>query len=96
MTNRVQVAIRLCPTTRSDEPVMQLDQRGLSVTLDRHGAVRSFGFDRVYGPETSQIEIYHELVQPIVQKVMNGINGTVLAYGQTGKFIPTSLSLLFP
>jgi kinesin family protein 6/9 len=35
-------------------------------------------------PETTQDEAYEKVAQPIVEDVLNGFNGTVMAYGQTG------------
>ena len=32
----------------------------------------------------SQVDVYHAAVQPIVEDVLNGYNGTIMAYGQTG------------
>ena len=32
----------------------------------------------------SQADVYHAAVQPIVEDVLNGYNGTIMAYGQTG------------
>lgn len=32
----------------------------------------------------SQTEIYDEVFRPLVDSVLNGFNGTVFAYGQTG------------
>lgn len=43
-----------------------------------------FNFDRAFGPETSQQEIFEYGVRGIVDEVMAGYNGTVFAYGQTG------------
>ena len=32
----------------------------------------------------NQVDVYHAAVQPIVEDVLNGYNGTIMAYGQTG------------
>eukprot|EP00903_Cladosiphon_okamuranus_P015234 g14080.t1 len=45
---------------------------------------RRFGFDRVFGPRTSQARLYAEAVYPVVRKMLDGFNCSVLAYGQTG------------
>lgn len=42
----------------------------------------SFNFDRVFGPGTTQLQMYHA-VEPIVKAVFQGYNGTIFAYGQT-------------
>lgn len=40
--------------------------------------------ERVAGPGTSQAQVYAEAVYPVVQKMLDGFNCSVLAYGQTG------------
>lgn len=42
-----------------------------------------FTFDRVFPPNESQQNVYEIAAKPIVDAVMQGFNGTVLAYGQT-------------
>lgn len=45
---------------------------------------KNFTFDMVYDWNSSQTEIYKETASPIVDSVMEGFNGTIFAYGQTG------------
>lgn len=47
-----------------------------------HGG-RTYTFDRVFKPTTTQERVYTEAAQVIVQDVLNGYNGTIFAYGQT-------------
>ena len=42
-----------------------------------------FNFDRIFPPTTSQEEVYNSVVSEIIDSVIDGYNGTVLAYGQT-------------
>ena len=42
-----------------------------------------YTFDGVYGPHSTTEKIYTDIVQPIVESVVQGYNGTVFAYGQT-------------
>ena len=42
-----------------------------------------FKFQYVFGPETSTNQVYDELVAPIVQDGLIGINGAICCYGQT-------------
>ena len=44
----------------------------------------TFTFDRCYGPESTQEEVYAFAAQPVIEEVMNGFNATIFAYGQTG------------
>jgi len=44
----------------------------------------SFTFDGVLGPHASQEGVYDAAARDVVESVLQGFNGTVLAYGQTG------------
>ena len=43
----------------------------------------SFSFDRAYGPPTKQVELYSTAVRPVVLSILEGYNGSIIAYGQT-------------
>ena len=45
---------------------------------------RTYPFDRVFGPEADQALIYHDVVHPMLEEVLQGYNCTLFAYGQTG------------
>ncbi|XP_069671575.1 kinesin-like protein Klp61F isoform X2 [Periplaneta americana] len=51
-------------------------------SVDR--TTRTFAFDRVFGPNSRQIDVYMSVVHPIIKEVLAGYNCTVFAYGQTG------------
>lgn len=56
-------------------------------TEDGRGAVysrQSYTFDRVYGADTTQEELYDVSARPAVLSVLDGYNATLMAYGQTG------------
>lgn len=42
-----------------------------------------YNFDRVFDPDSKQIDVYTQSIVPIIDSVLEGFNGTVLAYGQT-------------
>ena len=44
----------------------------------------SFEYDQVFGPETTQYDLYEACVRPILEQVLRGINCCIFAYGQTG------------
>lgn len=44
----------------------------------------TFNMDMVYGPATTQEQIFDEVARKTVLEVLRGYNGTILAYGQTG------------
>mmetsp|Transcript_34136 Transcript_34136/g.59579 ORF Transcript_34136/g.59579 Transcript_34136/m.59579 type:complete len:756 (+) Transcript_34136:21-2288(+) len=45
---------------------------------------KNFTFDHVFGPTSIQENVYVATACPIVQSVLEGYNGTIFAYGQTG------------
>ena len=47
-------------------------------------AAKTFAFDHVYGIDSNQVQVFEDLGRPVVDKSMEGYNGTVFAYGQTG------------
>lgn len=45
---------------------------------------KTFTFDYVFGLNSKQVDIYNLVARPIVDAVLEGYNGTIFAYGQTG------------
>jgi kinesin family protein C2/C3 len=45
--------------------------------------LRAFAYDRVFGPEAAQAEVFAE-VAPLVRAVCDGYDACIFAYGQTG------------
>ncbi|XP_022634171.1 kinesin-like protein KIN-5D [Vigna radiata var. radiata] len=45
---------------------------------------RTFAFDKVFGPNSKQKELFEQAMSPIVNEVLEGYNCTIFAYGQTG------------
>jgi kinesin family protein 3/17 len=45
---------------------------------------KPFTFDSVFDTESTQTAVYTATAEPLVEAVMEGYNGTVFAYGQTG------------
>ena len=46
--------------------------------------LKNFTFDYTYDWNASQEKIFNETAKPILESVMEGYNGTIFAYGQTG------------
>lgn len=44
----------------------------------------AYAFDTVFHEGASQSRVFTEVAQPVVEAVIKGYNGTVMAYGQTG------------
>ena len=46
--------------------------------------LKTFTFDAVYDCNSKQMDLYAESFAPLVDSVLDGFNGTIFAYGQTG------------
>lgn len=53
-------------------------------------------FDSILSPRATQQDVYNEAVRPIVDDVLLGYNGSVMAYGQTGAGKTYTLSNMDP
>lgn len=95
-TTNVRVIARFRPINEREK--LEGEKKGAKVSAhlsydDTHvhignndsNQTKSFAFDRVFwNPKTSQKEVYHIAAKETVQDVLNGFNGTIFAYGQTG------------
>ncbi|KAK6751133.1 hypothetical protein RB195_002854 [Necator americanus] len=45
---------------------------------------KDFTFDAIYNESSKQTDLYDETFRDLVDSVLNGFNGTIFAYGQTG------------
>uniref|UniRef100_A0A8C5PLM4 Kinesin-like protein n=1 Tax=Leptobrachium leishanense TaxID=445787 RepID=A0A8C5PLM4_9ANUR len=45
---------------------------------------KTFTFDTVFGTDSKQLDVYNLTARPIIDSVLEGYNGTIFAYGQTG------------
>ena len=57
-------------------------ETSLTFNSENHNRIR-FNFDRIFPPNSTQEELYNFGVKEIIDGVLDGYNGTVLAYGQT-------------
>ncbi|XP_001352463.2 kinesin-like protein Klp61F [Drosophila pseudoobscura] len=87
----IQVYVRVRPLNarerciRSAEVVDVLNPREILTrhTLDSK-LTKKFTFDRSFGPDSKQCDVYAVVVSPLIEEVLSGYNCTVFAYGQTG------------
>lgn len=45
---------------------------------------RDFTYDATFSPTCKQESVFEETALPIIESVLEGYNGTIFAYGQTG------------
>jgi len=63
------------------------DSKSVRVSKGRNHpqqTAKTFHFDHVFPPDKSQAQVYEMTGKPLVDSVLNGINCTIFAYGQTG------------
>ncbi|KAJ2403197.1 hypothetical protein GGI23_000126 [Coemansia sp. RSA 2559] len=87
-SNNIKVIARFRPPNSLEQksggiPVVDIeDETTVGIKCDEH--IGSFTFDRVFGSETTQSQIYNYAIRDTLEDVFNGYNGTVFCYGQTG------------
>ncbi|XP_015610589.1 kinesin-like protein KIF3A isoform X1 [Cephus cinctus] len=90
----VRVVVRVRPLNGKEldghcKNVTIVDALNSEIIIENPNAVHGeppkvFSFDAVFDTDSTQVDIYNETARPIVDKVLQGYNGTILAYGQTG------------
>uniref|UniRef100_A0AAF5RTQ5 Kinesin-like protein n=4 Tax=Wuchereria bancrofti TaxID=6293 RepID=A0AAF5RTQ5_WUCBA len=85
----VRVAVRIRPMNDNEiaeraRCSLMANARKRTVAVIDRGVNKEFGpFDKVYGTHAKQLDIYLDLVEPLVKNVLAGYNCTLFAYGQT-------------
>ncbi|CAM4528769.1 unnamed protein product [Lepidochelys olivacea] len=90
----LKVVARCRPMSRKEEAagcerILEMDVKLGQVTLRNPKAApgelaKTFTFDAVYDASSKQADLYDETVRPLIDSVLQGFNGTIFAYGQTG------------
>ncbi|KAM9315664.1 kinesin-like protein KIF3C [Gastrophryne carolinensis] len=90
----LKVVVRCRPISRKEEAagydsIVAMDVKLGQVTIRNpranHGELpKTFTFDAVYDANSKQTDLYDETVRPLIDSVLQGFNGTIFAYGQTG------------
>nr|XP_048326148.1 kinesin-like protein KIN-UC isoform X1 [Ziziphus jujuba var. spinosa] len=89
---RVRVAVRLRPKNAEDiildsdfADCVELQPELKRLKLRKNNwTSESYRFDEVFTETASQKRVYEVVAKPVVESVLNGYSGTVMAYGQTG------------
>ncbi|XP_042398208.1 kinesin-like protein KIN-7D, chloroplastic isoform X1 [Zingiber officinale] len=56
---------------------------GDTVVRSEHNPILAYAYDRVFGPTTTTRHVYDVAAQHVVSGAMEGVNGTIFAYGVT-------------
>ncbi|CAD8168433.1 unnamed protein product [Paramecium pentaurelia] len=83
----IKVVARLRPLNalemqQGGECCVSYNDKQITVTVGSNDK-QDFTFDRIFGPDSEQADVFEEVGRPILDSVMNGYNGTIFAYGQT-------------
>ncbi|XP_041930232.1 kinesin-like protein KIF3A isoform X2 [Alosa sapidissima] len=93
VSDNVKVVVRCRPLNQKEKMMghklaVSVDEMRGTITVNKHETTneppKTFTFDTVFGPESKQLDVYNLTARPIVDSVLEGYNGTIFAYGQTG------------
>ncbi|KAL4798450.1 P-loop containing nucleoside triphosphate hydrolase protein [Aspergillus venezuelensis] len=87
-SNTIKVVARFRPQNKVElgsggQPIVKFENEE-TCSLDSKEASGSFTFDRVFPMDSKQNDVFNFSIAPTVDDILNGYNGTVFAYGQTG------------
>ena len=89
--DNIKVAVRCRPMNKREKElkcktVVNVDppNRQIFLLKQETNTNKPFTFDFTYAEDVRQAEVYQDIGYPLVESVIEGYNGTVFAYGQTG------------
>lgn len=87
-SNTIKVVARFRPQNKVEiasggEPIVEFNSED-TCTIQSKEASGAFTFDRVFDMASRQADVFDYSIRPTVDDILNGYNGTVFAYGQTG------------
>eukprot|EP00835_Amoeboradix_gromovi_P000104 NODE_4_length_55019_cov_0.425091.p6 type:complete len:596 gc:universal NODE_4_length_55019_cov_0.425091:52074-53861(+) len=90
MSETVKVIIRVRPFSTKEKneghfDIIQSNEQEATITITdpKQNQTRNFVYDSVFSSQSTQLQVYSS-ARPVVMSVLDGYNGTVFAYGQTG------------
>lgn len=86
MTETIKVVCRFRGGQDAEKDKWTFDADQLSLTSPDVGPYgnKKFTFDKVHDSNSTQEESYNDIGRTTVQSLLNGFNGTIFAYGQSG------------
>ncbi|RCH83326.1 hypothetical protein CU098_007812, partial [Rhizopus stolonifer] len=86
--NNIKVVCRFRPQNKLEikeggVPIIEIADDGTQLAL-KGETTTNYAFDKVFGTNTPQQDVFEYSIKSIVDDVTAGYNGTVFAYGQTG------------
>ena len=89
LQGNIQVCCRIRPmkiseTQAGEKRVTEpLSETEVGCFDNRTQSWKSYGFDKVWGPDTTQHSVFRD-IEPLALSVVDGYNACIFAYGQTG------------
>lgn len=94
----IQVGLRFLPLSKIPEQSQNNESIGWKIENDsvcqlhelQDASVRAspcktpYNFENIFGMGSSTVDIYNSMVRKVLHGAMEGINGTIMAYGMTG------------
>ena len=99
LQGNIQVCARIRPMSDEEsqrgchEVAQSLGETEVGCFDERTQKWKSYAFDKVWGPETSNRDVFQD-VEPLALSVIEGYNACIFAYGQTGRYVPVSVTVL--
>ncbi|GIQ80465.1 kinesin-like protein [Kipferlia bialata] len=93
----IRVAVRVRPLSKSEgtENAWQIEKNSIFMLNPKTQKAQPdavFQYDCCYGPETPTAEVYRRSAQSVLDSTLDGMNGTLFAYGQTSSGKTHSMS----
>ena len=92
LQGNIQVCARIRPMSDEEsqrgfhEVAQSLGETEVGCFDERTQKWKSYAFDKVWGPETSNRDVFQD-VEPLALSVIEGYNACIFAYGQTGRYV---------
>ncbi|XP_016310860.1 kinesin-like protein KIF3A [Sinocyclocheilus anshuiensis] len=92
-SDNVKVVVRCRPLNEKEKMMghkqsVAVDEIRGTITVNKLDMTseppKTFTFDTVFSPDSKQLDVYNLTARPIIDSVLEGYNGTIFAYGQTG------------
>lgn len=90
MTTKIMVCVRKKPVDKEEQDIVECKETCLNVfmpktrlDLSKYVHHHQFDYDFCYDADTSNVKIFEDM-NPLYEHIINGGNGTIIAYGQTG------------
>jgi len=88
----VKVAVRCRPLSskeiaRGCTEIVKITNNNIVINTPgdvSHEGAHNYTFDHCYYTDSTQVQVFKDLGEPMLMKALDGFNGTLFAYGQTG------------